>query len=231
MESSFLYEIDGPIATITFNRPERRNCLNLEVLAELEAIVRKVRDNRDLRAMILTGAGPTFCAGADMSALKGVTDAAERRRIFASTGGNLPRVIGRIFDAIAHLEIVTIGAINGPAVGGGWSFVLALDFVIAVESAEFWVPEVDLDTPYRGLPAIAIAARMGPWRARDAILGCRHYSARELFAMGMVNEIVAPERLLPAARELAATMCAKSRKAIAQSKRDINAFFFGERKY
>jgi enoyl-CoA hydratase len=136
-----------------------------------------------------------------------------------------------VFDALAHLEQVTIGAINGPAVGGGWSFVLALDFVIAVESAEFWVPEVDLDTPYRGLPAIAMAARMGPWRAKEAILGCRHYTARELLAMGMLTEVVAPERLMPAVHELASAMCAKSAAAIAQSKRDINAFFFGERKY
>ena len=64
-----------------------------------------------------------------------------------------PRLLGRAFDVLAHLDQITIGAINGYAVGGGWSFVLAFDFAIAVEGAEFWVPEVDLDVPYRGAPA------------------------------------------------------------------------------
>jgi enoyl-CoA hydratase/carnithine racemase len=114
-------------------------------------------------------------------------------------------------------------------VGGGWSFVLAFDFAIAVEAAEFWVPEVDLDVPYRGAPASVLAATLGPWRAKDAILMCRHYRAGELLAMGALNQVVKPDALMPTARDLAKALAAKSRDALAASKRDINAVFFGQR--
>jgi enoyl-CoA hydratase/carnithine racemase len=91
------------------------------------------------------------------------------------------------------------------------------------------VPEVELDVPYRGAPASVLAATLGPWRAKEAILMCRHYTAAELLAMGVLNRIVEPDQLMPAARELAQSMCAKSADAIARSKRDINAVFFGQR--
>ena len=141
----------------------------------------------------------------------------------------MPRLIGRVFDVIAHLDIPTIGAINGYAVGGGWSFALAFDFCLAVESAEFWVPEVDMEVPYRGAPAMVLAARLGPWRAKEAILMCRHYRAAELLALGVINRIVPAAELMPAAYELARTMAAKPAEAIAASKRDINAVFLGQR--
>jgi enoyl-CoA hydratase len=132
---------------------------------------------------------------------------------------------------LAHLDQITIGAINGYAVGGGWSFALAFDFAIAVEGAEFWVPEVDLEVPYRGAPASVLAATLGPWRAKEAILMCRHYKAEELLAMGALNRVVKPEELMPAARELAKALASKSRDALASSKRDINATFFGPRPF
>jgi enoyl-CoA hydratase/carnithine racemase len=158
-------------------------------------------------------------------------DEAERRRRIGEFGKRWPRLIGRAFDVLAHLDQITIGAINGYAVGGGWSFALAFDFAIAVEGAEFWVPEVDLDVPYRGAPASVLAAGLGPWRAKEAILLCRHYKAEELLAMGALNRVVKPDALMPAARELAKTLSAKSRDALAASKRDINAVFFGPRPF
>ncbi len=127
------------------------------------------------------------------------------------------------------LDAVTIGAINGYAVGGGWSWALAFDFCIAVEAAEFWDPEVDMRVPYRGAPAKVLAARLGPWRAKEAILMCRHYTAAELLQLGVINRMVQPSDLMPAAQELARALAAKPAEAIANSKRDINAVFFGQR--
>lgn len=229
MAENFIFEKDGPITTITFHRPERRNCLNQEVVLEFEKLLHAVRDDRETRALIVTGTGNAFCAGADLSALKDVQDPRERQRLSREVGRRLPRLIGRTFDVLAHLDPVTIGAINGYAVGGGWSFALGFDFCIAVDSAEFWVPEVDMDVPYRGAPARVLAARLGPWRAKEAVLMCRHYSAAELNAMGLINRVVKPEALMDAARELARTMAAKPADPVANSKRDINAFFFGQR--
>ena len=229
MSNNFLFEKDGPIAVITFNRPEKRNCLDEVVILDFEKLLHRVRDDRETRALIVTGAGSAFCSGADTSQLKGIVDPTKRRELSRQIGKRLPRLIGRAFDVLAHLDAVTIGAINGYAVGGGWSFALAFDFCLAVEAAEFWVPEVDMEVPYRGAPAKVLAARLGPWRAKEAILMCRHYSAAELLAMGVINRIVKPDELMPAARELAHSLAAKSADAIANSKRDINAVFFGPR--
>lgn len=233
MAENFLVEHDGPITTITFNRPQKRNCLDEGVILEFEDHLHDVRDDRDCRVLIVTGRGNAFCAGADRAMFKpqpgGEIDRAERRRRFAEFGKRWPRLIGRTFDVLAHLDQITIGAVNGYAVGGGWSFVLAFDFAIAVEGAEFWVPEVDLDVPYRGAPASVLAARLGPWRAKEAILMCRHYRAEELLEMGALNQVVKREELMPRALELAKKLAAKSREALAASKRDINAVFFGHR--
>lgn len=230
MPSNFIFEKQGPITTITFNRPERRNCINGEVISDFEQLLYSVRDDRDTRALIVTGTGTAFCAGADLSGLNADSAGGGQQRVFSKQAGKrMPRLIGRVFDVLANLDIVTIGAINGFAVGGGWSWVLALDFCLAVEAAEFWVPEVDMHVAYRGAPAKVLAARLGPWRAKEAILMCRHYKATELLALGLINRIVKPEALMPAAQELARTMAAKPAEAIANSKRDINAVFFGQR--
>ncbi len=228
MPDNFTFEKQGPITTITFSRPERRNCLNEEVIFDFEKLLHMVRDDRDTRALIVTGTGTAFCSGADLSTLK--TADGEQQRVFSRQAGKrMPRLIGRVFDVLANLDVVTIGAVNGYAVGGGWSWVLAFDFCLAVEAAEFWVPEVDMQVPYRGAPAMVLAARLGPWRAKEAILMCRHYKAAELLALGVINRVVKPDELMPAAQELARTMAAKQPAAIASSKRDINAVFFGQR--
>ena len=106
---------------------------------------------------------------------------------------------------------MTIAAVNGHAVGGGWALAVAFDFVVAAEKAEFWVPEVELGAAFTGGPALAMAARMGPWRAKEAMILCRHFKARELFDLGMVNRVVKRGELMPAARELAEALL-KSRR-------------------
>jgi enoyl-CoA hydratase/carnithine racemase len=229
MPSNFIFEKNGPITTITFSRPERRNCLNEEVIFDFENLLHSVRDDRETRALIVTGTGTAFCSGADLSVLKNAENREQQPVFSKQAGKRMPRLIGRVFDVLANLDLVTIGAINGYAVGGGWSWALAFDFCLAVETAEFWVPEVDMQVPYRGAPAKVLAARLGPWRAKEAILMCRHYKAAELLALGVINRMVKPEELMPAAQELARTMASKPAEAIANSKRDINAVFFGQR--
>jgi enoyl-CoA hydratase len=231
MPDNFRFEQDGPIATLTFNRPERRNHVNLEVLGELENFVLQVRDDRQTRVLIVTGTGPAFCGGADVSNIKGVTDSAERARIFASRSGQAPRVIGRIFDTILRLDCMTIGAVNGYAVGGGWALAAAMDFVVAADTAQFWVPEVELGVPFRGGPAEVMAKRLGPWRAKEAMILCRHYSAAELFAMGLVNEVTPPAELMNATRRLADRLLALPAKAATRTKHGIDGVFIGPRLY
>ncbi len=231
MAKYFLFEKDGALTTITFNRPQKLNCLDDEVVLELESLVQQVREDRDTRVLIATGTGRAFSAGADVSAAKGIDDPRERAKAAGRSAGRFPRLIGRVVDLISHLDIMTIAAVNGFAIGGGWSIALAFDFCIAVEGAEFWVPEVDMGVPYRGTPAQILAMRMGPWAAKEVTILCRHYKAQELLAMRVVNRVVKAAELMPAARELAAALAAKPPRAVAPSKRDINALFYGERLY
>ena len=231
MLQNFLFEKDGQITTITFNRPERRNCMNHEVMREFEELIRQVRDEPATRVLILTGTGTAFSAGADLSVPKEVTDERDRARIINERNKGLARVIGRNFDLITRLDCMTIAAVNGHAVGGGWAIVVGFDFVLAAENAEFWVPEVDLDQAYVGGPAQVMAARMGPWRAKEAFILCRRYKARELHEIGMVYKVVRSESLMPEARHLAQTLVKKSARAMRRTKHFVDGIFAGPRLY
>jgi 2-(1,2-epoxy-1,2-dihydrophenyl)acetyl-CoA isomerase len=226
----FRYEADGPITTITFDRPERRNGLDPSVMLELEQLILRVRDDRQVRALIVTGSGNSFCAGADLSLVRKAADAEERRRIQAEMN-RVPRIIGRVFDVLANLDVMTVAAINGYAVGGGWSLALAHDHCLAVPEAEFWVPEVDIGVPFRGLPSLTLTARLGPVLAKEAMILCRRFTAAELASLGVINRVVPAAELLAAAREVAEAFAAKPTKAAVGTKRDINAVVYGTRHF
>jgi enoyl-CoA hydratase/carnithine racemase len=231
MSDNFLFETAGLISTITFNRPERRNCMTRDVMLEFEQLILRVRDDRTTRVLIVTGSGTAFSAGADVSGAKNITDPAERMRIFATRNRGLPRIIGRVFDTILRLDCMTIGAVNGFAVGGGWALAAAFDFVIASENAQFWVPEVELGVPFAGAPAEVMAKRLGPWLAKEAMIICRHYSAQELFELGMVNQVVKPTELMPATHEFAERLLKLPYKAVTATKHVIDGVFAGPRLY
>jgi enoyl-CoA hydratase/carnithine racemase len=222
----FLLESDGPITTLTFNRPERRNGLNPAVMRELEEILHRIRDDRQTRALIITGAGTVFCAGAEPAA---VTERAGRGDLSGGPGG--PRVIGRLFDTMAHLEVMTVAAINGHAIGGGWSLALAADYCLAVPAAQFWVPEVELGVPFRGLSSFALTHRLGPWLAKEAVILCRHFGADELRQLGVINRVVEPDQLMIEARRIAEKYAAMPAKAANATKRDVNTVIYGPRHY
>jgi enoyl-CoA hydratase/carnithine racemase len=108
---------------------------------------------------------------------------------------------------------------------------LAADHCVAVPAAQFWVPEVELGVPFRGLSSFAITHRMGPWLAKEAVILCRRFSAEELCALGVVNRVVEPERLMDEARDVAARFAALPAKAAVNTKRDVNAVIYGPRHY
>jgi enoyl-CoA hydratase/carnithine racemase len=228
MPDHFLFDKDGRIATLTFNRPEKRNPLNEEVLLELEGLLHQIRDDKNIRALILTGTGNTFCAGADLSLVKGITDPAERHRIFAPIGKVRARLVGRVLDTLTHLEQVTIAAVNGYAAGGGWSFTLACDLRVAVEEAEFWFPEVDLGVPLSPTSTALVLAHVGPALAKEIIIGCRRFKAAELLTVGMINRVVKKAELMPTVRELAQSLANKNPNAVMVSKATVNALALGQ---
>jgi enoyl-CoA hydratase len=223
MASNFLLEKTGRVATLTFNRPEKRHPVNEESLLEMEGILHQVRDDKNVRVMILTGSGNTFCGGADLSQIRGITDERERDRIFAPIRKQRLRLASRVVPLLVGLEQITIAAVNGYAAGGGWLFTLACDLRIAAEEAQFWFPEVDLGAPLNSVVTALLAAEVGPAMVKEIGLTCRRYSAAELLQMRMLNQVVKKEELLPAARKLAESIAAKNSIAVMASKRIANA--------
>ena len=222
MPDNFVLTKAGTLATLTFNRPEKRNPLNEEVFLELELLLSRVHDDRDVRVLILTGTGNTFCAGADLSLAKGVTDPHERERIFSESAPRRTRLVERVLPLLRQLEPITIAAVNGYAVGGGWGLILGCDIRVAVEEAEFWFPEVDLGAPLSPTMMSMLIAHVGPAQAKEiAILG-RHYTATELRSLGMINQIVKKDELAEVVYTLAHSIIEKRPYAAMVAKATLN---------
>ena len=173
--------------------------------------------------MIFTGSGNTFSAGADLSQIRGINDEPERQRIFAQYRKRRGRLVGRVLEVLVNLEPITIAAINGYAVGGGWALVLGCDFKIAVEEAQFWFPEVDLGVPLSAGATALLTAHLGPTRAKEIIITCRRFTAVELLEIGLLNRVVKKDQLQPTVKELAQNIAAKKQSAVMGSKLLVNA--------
>ena len=185
-------DISGHVARVTLDRPEVMNAVDAATEAELEAIWQKLERDRDVRAIVLTGAGDrAFCAGAD---LKGQKKSGIEYWL-------TPRANG--FGGIAFrdtLDVPVIGRINGHALGGGFEMVLGCDIAIAAEEATFGLPEPRVGyMPMDG--GMVLLQRQIPFRrAMGVMLTGRRFSAREMFEMGVFNEVV-PRAELDAAVE------------------------------
>jgi enoyl-CoA hydratase/carnithine racemase len=213
---------DGRLATVTLNRPERRNALSDEMLRNLGAVLAELRDDAGVRVVVLTGAPPVFSAGASAPLRSSMPDA-ERREVFLRTPSQFRRLFERAQTLLENLEQVTICAINGHAVGGGWGLTLACDFRVAAEAAQFWIPEVDLGVPLGLASTTRFVRLVGPARAKEIILECRRYTAAEAAALGLVHRVVPGAELPARVRAQAEALAAKPFRPLAEMKARINA--------
>jgi enoyl-CoA hydratase/carnithine racemase len=221
-ENVTLERRDG-IATLTMNRPDRRNALSDGMLSDLSTALASLRDDRAVRAVVLTGAPPVFSAGADAPSLKGAGSDAERRQVFGSRQTQFRRLFGRVTNQLESLDQPVVCAINGHAVGGGWGLTLACDFRFASDAAQFWLPEVDLGTPL-GVGSTTRLIRMaGEAMAKEIIMGCERYAAERVRTMGLLHRIVPLADLANAALAYAQKLAAKPFRAMAQVKGNVNA--------
>ena len=213
---------DGAIATVTLNRPERRNSLSDAMLTDLGAVVSALRDDAAVRIVILTGAPPVFSAGAD-AALKSSMSPEERRHAMATRKSQFRRLFERVNTMLESLEQITVCAINGHAIGGGWGLTLACDFRIAAAEAQFWIPEVDLGVPLGVASTTRFVRLVGPARAKEIILECRRYSAEEARTLGLAHRVVPGNDLIKHSREYAQMLLAKPFRPLTEMKARINA--------
>ena len=213
---------DGTVATVTLDRPERRNALSDALLTELAGAFTELRDDATVRVVIVTGAPPVFSAGADAGLRSGMSGE-ERRQVFANRKTQFRRLFERATALLEGLEQPTIAMVNGHAVGGGWGLALACDFRVAATEAQFWIPEVDLGVPLGVASTARFVRLVGPARAKEIILECRRYSAAEAHALGLVTRVVAGAALAATVRDYAALLAAKPFRPLAEAKARINA--------
>ena len=212
---------DGVVATVTLNRPERRNSLSDPMLTELAAAFAELRDDASTRVVIVTGAPPVFSAGADAPHARAKTEE-ERRRLFTGRKSQFRRYFERANTLLENLEQATIAMINGHAVGGGWGLTLACDFRFAAAEAQLWIPEVDLGVPLGVASTTRFVRLVGPARAKEIIMSCRRYSAAEAQAMGLVHQVVPGNALGKAVRGYADMLARKPARPLAEMKVRIN---------
>lgn len=220
---SFLYEKNSGIASITFNRSEKLNAINENVLDELEDILRDLGKDSTTRIAILSGVGRAFSAGADLDMLSSMSNKEGKEEFLWREKRRFGKKGSRVMKELENLEQITIAAINGYAIGGGFAVALACDFRIASEDASMWIPEVDLGVPMTWGTIPRLVSLMGPSMAMEFTLICDRVSAKEALEMGLVNKIVPRGEALKAAKEFAEKILSKPPIAVLLTKSTVKA--------
>jgi methylglutaconyl-CoA hydratase len=214
-----LYEMRGPAALVTLNRPDRRNALSRELIAALTAAFTRAREDAAVRCVILTGAGHAFCAGMDL---------AELQESLAAGSGESPvwddaLRLATLYDLIYTLPRPTIAAVNGPAVAGGAGLVSVCDLAVAAAEARFGYPEVR-----RGLVAAMVMPHLlrhvGERMARQLLLTGDLIDAEEARRAGFVNAVAPAEQVLTRALSWAHSLAEGGPQALASTKALLQRF-------
>lgn len=209
-----LAERDGPVLTLTLNRPHRLNAVNPEVYSTLLRALRSGEEDSGVRSVVLTGAGRAFCAGADLKAhAEGPPEPLERARYV--------RLAQRVNRRLQLGPLPVVAVVHGAAVGAGLELALSADFMLVTETARLRLPEVALGTFVGGGAVYTLADRVGVLKARELIYFGDFVSGAEAVAMGMANRAVAADRILEEAQEYARRLADLAPLSLAAAKRLI----------
>jgi methylglutaconyl-CoA hydratase len=202
---------DSGIATLTLNRPDKRNAISFELIDDLLRGLNEVRRS-PAQVLIVTGAGKAFCSGMDLENLKQLAgQSPEENRQDSET---MARLLRTVYD----FPKPTIAAVNGPAIAGGTGLATLCDFTLAVPEAKFGYTEVRIGF----VPAIVstfLLRQVGEKQARDLLLTGRVFEAEEAHRLGLVNEVVAADKLMIRAREIATQLMENSPTSLTFTKR------------
>ena len=224
-ESLVLYEVRGPAAVITINRADKRNALSRGLIDALAGAIARALNEEGVRCVILTGAGPVFCAGMDLAELQESLEKVSARKEPIDTASiwDDAHRLAKLYDYIYTIPKPTIAAVQGTAVAGGAGLVTACDMAITVPDAKFGYPEVR-----RGLVAAMVMPHLmrhvGERMARYLLLTGELIDAPTAVAAGFVNEIVPPDRLLERALAIAKACTEGGPQALAKTKDFLHQF-------
>ena len=202
------------IATLTLNRPDVHNALSLEMIRELRQVVIDLNKHLHVRAVILTGSGKSFCAGADLRWMQKI--AAQKRKLRIAEATELSKMLGEL----DQLKMPLIGRINGLSFGGALGLIACCDIAVAVDDALFSLTEVLLGL----LPATIspyVLRRIGGSNARRVMLNAHRFAAEEAVSLGLISKSVSMEKLDEAVEEEIAELLRCAPEAVSAAKRLI----------
>ncbi len=206
---NIIFEKEENIAIITFNRPEAMNALNNQTRAEFRAAIDDVAEDDAIKVLILTGSGKAFVAGSDIKEFSATTPFAAHN-------------IMRLGEMVEKLEKPVIAAVNGFCLGGGNEIAMGCDIIIASEKAKFGQTEINIGIIPGGGGTQRLPRLIGVCRAKELIYTGDIIRAEEADRLGLVNRVVPMDELMPAAKELARKIAAKSAAALKLAKTAIN---------
>ena len=204
---------DGGIALVVLNRPEALNALNLDMFSELDSVFDELKENSQVRVVILTGEGDkAFAAGTDINMMKGLSadEVAKNRVVYQAQG------------KIEKFPYPVIAAVNGVALGGGCEVAMCCDIRIASTNAKFGQPEINLGIIPGGGGTQRLTRLIGISRAKELVFTGDIINAQRAYEMGLVNKVTAPEELLAEARKLASKIASKSLATLNLAKQSCN---------
>lgn len=212
-----ILEFDGPLATVTLNRPQHMNAVTGRLQRELAVALEEAGSRPECRAIVLTGEGRAFCAGEDLYEgvmAVGEPDAGKIRQDVLS--------LQKITRTIREVGQPVIAAVNGYALGAGCEIAISCDIVLAADTATFGFPETGLGLGVTGGVTHILPRIIGLTRTKELILGGRFFSAAEAERLGLVSRVVARDSLIGEARALAGEIAEKAPLAVAAMKNAID---------
>lgn len=210
---TLLVSVEGAVAKVTLNRPQKLNAVNMQMTSDWEAVNSWLAGHPEIRVVIVTGAGAAFCAGDDVP---------EVGTLSLDVARELSHRQARLYLVWERLPQVFIAALQGPALGGGCVAAYSCDFRIAAHGANLGMPEIKLGWP-PGYGIAQLTALVGKARALELCLTGKQITASQGLAYGLVHEVVPTNRVLPVAKELAAQLLAMPAEALRETKRLVHA--------
>lgn len=207
-------EVDGGVARIVLDRPEKLNALTVRGLGRIAGACALLNERSDLKVVVISGAGGTFTAGMDVTEFAGIMDDADAVRSIGALGSDM-------CNAIESLEVVTIAAIEGHCIGGGVLIAACCDIRVASDSARFAIAEIEIGLPFTWGGVPRVIREIGPAAARELVLTGRRFNAAEALRTGLVNEVVPAEALPAAVANRVEAITAKSRHSLVANKRAL----------
>lgn len=222
MSDTVQLQHDGPVALLTLNRPEGMNALTVEMKTALLDAVGAVRANTALRALVMTGTGRAFCVGQDLREHAALLDAGDPAPLSTVADHYNPLV-----TMLAGLDIPTVAAINGSAAGAGLGIACALDFRIGATGARYTTAFAGIGLTADSGLSYTLPRLVGAGRARAMLLLAEPFTTEQALEMGLLNAVVAPEQVLPAALELATRLAKGPTVAFSAVKRSLDVGLTG----